>query len=102
MGKAERERAKAALEHALAALGDGAGREIWGPGVVGQKLWEEVRDKREPGTGLQRSPLGQAGVAFDTSAQVAYKMGFLAPAEMYAAMRKIAPVLLEVLLGEEE
>jgi len=100
MGKAERERARAALEHALAALGDGAGREIWGPGVVGEKLWAKAWTQRAEGW-LPATPLGQAALAFDVSAQVAWKLGKDDPAEMYAAMRKVAPAILEVLLGDE-
>jgi hypothetical protein len=94
MGKAERERAKAALEHALAALGDGAGHTLWGPGVVGNTLWR-LRETK-------------AGLAFDTAASVLFRMelfSVIRPDErprFIAAMSKIAPVLLEVLLGDEE
>lgn len=82
------------LDHALAALSDGSGHEAWGPGPVGAKLHE-------------RNSL--AGKAFDLAAQgtveALFKQTIIGPAErprIIAAMRKLAPVFLELLMGEEE
>lgn len=91
---------KKELAHALDALGDGAGRELWGPGPVGLKLHE-------------RSSV--AGKAFDYAASAAVEVFWeMKPGpiddkprmigdkpRMIAAMRKLAPVFLELLLGDE-
>lgn len=75
-----------ALKHALAALDDGCGHSLWGPGIVGQFL-----EKNYP----------KASQAFDTACQVAVKLRHLEPQKMIATMRKLAPVLLEVLTDDE-
>lgn len=87
MGKSERERARRELQHALDALSDGAGQELWGPGMLHPQL-------------ARRSHL--AATAFRLSYRAACSLGQYEPAASIAAMRKLAPVMLEILLGEEE
>lgn len=71
---------------------DGAGRETWGPGPVGEKLYWLSRP---------------ASLAFDTAASVVQKMvlelwvSSPSPEEFTEHMRKIAPALLEVVLALE-
>lgn len=77
--------AKEALKHALDALGDGSGHEVWGPGPVGAKLHEH-------------SPL--AGLAFDTAAVTAVQLAHTGRHRMTATIRRLAPVLLEVIEGD--
>lgn len=81
---------RAALKHALAALRDGSGHEVWGPGVVGLKVYE----KNEY----------EAAHVFDDCAQVLFKNGIgmkLADRPRFiAGMQKLAPVLLDILLDE--
>lgn len=85
---------RAALEHALTALSDGSGHDVWGPGVVGYKL--HVRGDL------------QAQIAFDTAAASIYKLllyrddpsGAIprSARELFIdAMRELAPVMLTVL-----
>lgn len=73
------------LQHALDALGDGSGHETWGPGPVGAVL-------------LEKSPA--AGRAFDDAAIIAAQLGHTSRAKMTATIRKLAPVLLEVIVGD--
>lgn len=77
---------KEALDHALAALDDGSGHDVWGPGPVGFKLWEKKH--------------ARAATAFDLSATNAIQVGKKGKAEMIAFMRRTAPVLYEA-LGDE-
>jgi hypothetical protein len=97
MTKTEAERARRELQHALDALGDGAGRDLWGPGVVGQQLHQRVWGwDGETYTYCPR--LFKVATAFDVSAQLAVRLDHVHPETMYACMRKVAPVLLEVLI----
>jgi hypothetical protein len=84
--KSEKETARRELMHALDALGDGAGRDMWGPGSVGVYL-------------VWRNRL--AAYAFDTAAQVAWSFRKREAAICAATMRKIAPVLLDILLEDQ-
>lgn len=86
---------KAALDHALAALSDGSGHEMWGPGSVGQKLWE--LDERT------------AAQAFDVTGMTLVRLlgasssGYIRLGDrqkFIADFRKLAPVLLEILEAE--
>jgi hypothetical protein len=72
-----------ALDHALAALDDGSGHDVWGPGPIGAKLWQK-RHKR-------------AALAFDIAAQDAVHAGKLGRSAMTAFMRKVAPAVYEAL-----
>lgn len=87
-----RQKAHAALKHALDALGDGSGAIFWGPGVVGSKLSEVD---------------WEAAGAFDQAAQVIVQnVRHLDPSQQdripfIAAMRKLAPVVLDVALDLE-
>lgn len=94
MTKTEANAARRELEHALAALDDGSGHETWGPGVVGQKLWD--RSWEQPWVAM----------AFDTASQVVYKFrcqtGGVHMSErpgFIDDVRKLAPVMLELLLA---
>ena len=75
------------LKHALAALSDGSGHEVWGPGPVGQKLHDK---------GLR-----QAALAFDTAAIVAVQLGHGGRVRMTRTIRLLAPVLLEAINGDD-
>lgn len=75
-----------ALDHALQALDDGIGHDVWGPGIVGGKLWE-MKHKR-------------AAQAFDEAAVTAVRMSKTGRAEMIAFMRRVAPALYEALGSE--
>lgn len=86
--KSDTGRAFADLDHALAALGDGAGHEVWGPGEIinhmGCKDW-------------------RAAAAFSHAASVSFHLlNTRTPARMIAEMRTLAPVLLGLLLSAEE
>jgi hypothetical protein len=74
--------AKEALKHALDALGDGSGHEVWGPGPVGAKLHEHSK---------------LAGMVFDMAAIAAVQLQHTGRVRMTATIRKLAPVLLEVI-----
>ena len=78
---------KEALTHALAALDDGVGHDVWGPGPIGFKLWEKKHAK--------------AATAFDLSAMNAVQVGKKGREEMIAFIRKTAPVLYEALSTDE-
>lgn len=75
-----------ALQHALDALGDGSGHQEWGPGPVILKL---------------DAISAPASEAFGTAALVAVKLGHQGRKKMTAAIRKLAPVLLEVIQGDD-
>ncbi len=96
MTDSEKDQARRELAHALDALGDGAGKEVWGPGVVGHKL-------------LQRD--ARASLAFDLAsatvwramrhfAQIYAELSKEEQPKFIANMRKLAPVVLELLLDE--
>lgn len=74
---------KEALDHALQALGDGDGHLLWGPGIVGEKLWKNGHAK--------------AATAFDLAALNAVQLKLLGRAKMGEFMRKVAPVILEAI-----
>ena len=83
-----RKQAHANLQHALDALGDGSGHDVWGPGPVGDKLWQHDSN---------------AALAFDRAAQVIFGERFTRPQLDYepfipSAMRKLAPVILDIRL----
>lgn len=86
---------KKELAHALDALGDGSGHDQWGPGPVGLRLHERS---------------GLAGKAFDLAGQSAFEalrwsnhyIDRTGRPKFIAAMRKLAPVFLELLLGDAE
>jgi hypothetical protein len=88
-----RKEQRAALGHALDALGDGSGHEVWGPGVIGRKLIEG------------NHPL--AARAFDAAAWTLFNQlnygtrGKVEKAAFIAGMRKLAPVLFDILLPPE-
>lgn len=81
-----------ALAHALAALSDGSGHDVWGPGVIGHKLW--MANERG------------AAHAFDTTAMVVVRLlgdDCTRKSErprFIAAMRELAPVILSILESE--
>ena len=75
------------LKHALAALGDGSGHEVWGPGPVGQKLYNQG--------------LLVAATAFDQAAIVAVLLNHNGRKRMTRTIRLLAPVILEAIQGEE-
>lgn len=77
---------KEALDHALQALGDGDGHCVWGPGVVGEKLWKNGHDK--------------AATAFDLAALNAVQLQLTGRERMTAFIRKTAPVILEAIDDE--
>ncbi len=97
MTDSEKDQARRELAHALDALKDGAGQEVWGPGVVGAKLWDRSSN---------------AGWAFDEAANTVFRAmrygrlhegGPLTDVEggpFIENMRKLAPVVLELLLDE--
>lgn len=82
-----------ALQHALDALSDGSGHGVWGPGVIGQKLWEANE--------------ALAAQAFDAASTTLFvnlgqsTMSKAGRAQFIAAMKKLAPVLLDILLTPE-
>lgn len=87
----ERDKARRALDHALAALTDGAGDgRVWGPGVVLDKLtWLD----------------GYASNAFGIATGVAYRCGAREPEEFIRVMPLLAHPILEAffaLAPEEE
>lgn len=75
------------LKHALAALGDGSGHSIWGPGPVGARLHEKG--------------LFQAATAFDMAAIAAVQLKHGGRKRMTRTIRLLAPVLLEAIQGDE-
>lgn len=90
---------RAALEHALTALSDGSGHEVWGPGVVGYKLYTNGHQ--------------QAANAFDTAAASIYKLMLNTNVATGAiprntrerfivAMRLIAPVMYDAMLVPDD
>lgn len=87
--------ARRELARAIEALTDGAGRETWGPGPVGEKLyWLSIPASR----------------AFDLAASAIMKLvdeivpygGSFTPAEFIEHMRRLAPPMLEVVLAAEQ
>lgn len=86
--KSDTDRAFADLNHALAALGDGAGHETWGPAHVIEGL--QRRDHR-------------AQSAFEMAARISFGLMLTrTPARMIHEMRVLAPVLLQLVLDAEE
>lgn len=93
-----RDQAKAEIEHAIDALGDHGGQALWGPGVVGYHLW-------------RRNEVG--AMAFDLATIAVFQalrygdssgapLGPDEQARFTAALRVVAPALLDVLLESEE
>lgn len=78
---------KEGLKHALAALGDGSGHHMWGPGPVGARLHEKG--------------LAQAAAAFDMAAIVAVQLKHGGRKRMTRTIRLLAPVLLEAIQGDD-
>lgn len=95
MGKNDRDEvARRELAHALDALLDGAGREKWGPGVVGERLYWRSRP---------------AAIAFDAASAVIMRVHddvgaweTFAPSIFAEHLRALAPVLLETVLAAEQ
>lgn len=86
--KSERDEARAALSHALAALTDGAGHGVWGPGAVGARLLAKNR---------------AAARAFDQAAMASYQlMRAERPKTMIRHMQALAPVFLEQAMLDED
>lgn len=75
-----------ALQHALDALGDGAGHAEWGPAPILERL-----------DGISHP----AAEAFAIATQVAVKIGHRSRPKMTAAIRTIAPVVLDVIWGSD-
>jgi hypothetical protein len=79
------------LGHALDALGDGSGCDVWGPGPVGQRLWGRN---------------SHAAVAFDRAAQLAVDLTWGIGSETFdapriiRAMRELAPAILLLVLEQ--
>lgn len=95
MTNSEKEKARRELAHALAALTDdgGRGNDGWGPGAIAARLM-----RREGETG-RLSPIHRVFMAGWSDCVFLGRNGSV---EQFAsAMRKIAPVLLEVLLEDE-
>lgn len=72
-----------ALEHALRALEDGSGHDVWGPRPVGAVLWTDGRIN--------------AAKAFDDACSVAMRLGHIDRARSIATMKRLAPVILEAI-----
>lgn len=89
-----RKEQRAALGHALDALGDGSGHEVWGPGIVGQKLWVSGHAT------AAKAFDGAATTLFVILGQVA--LGKAERPAFIAAMRQLAPVLFDILLPPEQ
>ncbi len=90
-----RKEQQAALQHALDALSDGAGHEVWGPGPVGEKLWN--------------NHYCYAALAFDQAASTLFalqssssRIALTERAVYIANMKKLAPVMLDILLPPEQ
>jgi hypothetical protein len=115
MTKTEAEEARRALDHACAALTDGAGQEQWGPGVIADKLWY----RRGLGSSLgssKGSGMRAAIFAFERAANAAWALfGYkhrddhftpeLEAADvqrMAEQTRKIAFCILELVIADAE
>lgn len=86
--KSDTDRAFADLNHALAALGDGAGNETWGPSAILHRM------------GVKHD---HAVTAFGHAAFISYNlMGMRTPSRVIGQMRVLAPVLLQLILDAEE
>jgi hypothetical protein len=99
MTKTEAERARRELQHALDALGDGAGAEEWGTGSVAERLNARAWDAL---TVAQHKPVALASHAFVTAAYVSVKLRTRTRDQVISCMRKVAPVLLEVLIEADD
>ena len=107
MGK--REQAHADLRHALDALGELKPGATWGEAErqrwsgVDEALGRVVR-KRDPLGSIVggRAPLAAFRMAWNEVIGVATLRPKMSMSGRIAAMRKLAPVMLDILLGEEE
>jgi hypothetical protein len=77
---------KEALQHALDALGDGSGHQDWGPGPILERL-DAISNP--------------AAEALAIATQVAVKVGHRTRAKMTATIRRVAPVVLDVIWGDD-
>lgn len=87
MNQRERDEAKRELQHALDALDDGAGRELWGPGAVLDRLaWRD----------------GHAYAALYVTSGTLYNLlGLRTREQCIRGCRALAPVMLDLLLAEQ-
>lgn len=94
MKRADIEKARAELNHALDALEDGAGQEVWGPGRVIARLAK--RALKEPAATHAEGALADAS---DTAYNVLH---LRARVDLIDAIRRLAPLFLEMRLEKLE
>lgn len=96
MGKDDRDEvARRELKHALEALGDGAGQTEWGPGPVIERL--------EPRSMDAAQAFAMAVSTAYSAMRVAVGFDFFCkptPGDLIEATRKLAPVVLDIILEE--
>jgi hypothetical protein len=90
-----RKEEQAALQHALDALGDGSGHDVWGPGPVGHKL-------HMSGHLLAAQAFDEASITLTQMLDSTALISRVGRPRFIAAMKKLAPVLLDILLPPEE
>jgi hypothetical protein len=87
MTDSEKDLTRRELDHALAALSDGFGHAVWGPGVVLTRL-----DRRNT----------HASAAFEAAVLATHDLLHRVKRERaIPAIKALAPVLLELLLSDE-
>jgi hypothetical protein len=92
------------LDHALRALGDGAGHEEWGPAIVANTLyWSGDEGKHLACRALDISAVAALATITPANGFLPGPVIPMANRERYlVAIRAIAPVVLEQLLGPED